>query len=387
MLIQSLAIENFRNHARAILKFGDRMNAILGDNGEGKTNIIEAISYLCLTRSFYAATDSVALQQGKERFLLRGEFTGDGGTTWAVDVEYDRTALKKTVSVNGIVEDSLSSVIGKFPAVILSPEQNGITFGGPAERRRFLDVVISQSSKVYLEELLEYRRVLRQRNKLLAEAKLQRRVPSKELVVWDDGLVKRGVKIMIRRRDFLESILPAVKENYGQLAANREKPSISYVPSFQIEDWTDAPSLEKLFRKALEQTKESERKTVSTMVGPHRDDIDLRVDGLELKYFASQGQHKTFLIALKLAEFGYLKEIRQETPLFLLDDVFSELDEHRGQHVVGLVSNASQTFVTTTDERLFERNIPWNGANRKFLVRQGAVLSGRGVVSTNEISR
>lgn len=363
------------------------MNAIFGDNGEGKTNIIEAISYLCLTRSFYAATDGVALQQGKEKFLVRGEFTGDGGTSWDVHVEYDSTAQKKTVSVNGTLEDPLSSVIGKFPAVILSPEQNGITFGAPAERRRFMDVVISQSSKVYLEELIEYRRVLRQRNKLLAEAKLQKRAPSSELAAWDDGLISRGVKIMQRRRDFLEAVLPAVKENYGQLAGTREKPAMSYVPSFEIADWADASSLDALFRRALEQSRESEGRTASTMVGPHRDDINLRVNGLELKHFASQGQHKTFLIALKLAEFAYLKEVRRETPLFLLDDVFSELDKRRGQHVVRLVGSSSQTFVTATDERVFQRNVPWNGANRKFHIRQGAVLTGREQASIHEISR
>ncbi len=386
MQIRRLEIENFRNHERTTLQFGDRLNAILGNNGEGKTNIIEAISYLCLTRSFYAANDGITLQQGKERFALHGDFTGDGGIVWSVRVEYDKATQKKSVSVNGTVEDPLSSVIGKFPAVILSPEQNGITFGAPSERRRFMDMVISQSSKIYLEELLEYRRVLRQRNKLLSEAKVQRRAPSGQIEAWNKGLVQRGAKIMQRRRDFLEAVLPAVRESYGQLAGTRERPGMTYVPSFAVEEWSGASSLETLFQKALETSRESETRIGSTLVGPHRDDVDLRVDGLELKHFASQGQHKTFLVALKMAEFGYLKEVRGETPMFLLDDVFSELDEQRGRQVVGIVGGASQTFVTTTDERVFEQTSRWNGANRKFYIHRGALLPESEQASIHEVS-
>src|SRR5512132_3733918 len=171
MLIAEVRLRNFRNHADSQLDFGQGINVLSGRNGQGKTNILEAISYLSLTKSFYASSDATAVRFGTDAFAVEGEIIAGSGLRYTVQVTYGIKEGEKVFTVNNTRPESLASVIGTFPVVILSPENNAITFGGPAARRRFVDLTLSQVSRVYLEDLLEYRKILRQRNRLLSDAR------------------------------------------------------------------------------------------------------------------------------------------------------------------------------------------------------------------------
>jgi DNA replication and repair protein RecF len=373
MKLQRTEIRDFRNHAASVLDFANGINAIFGDNGEGKTNIVEAISYLCLTKSFYASSDALVVRIGSERFDVRGSFEADSGMQSSVAASYEASTAKKTMTVNKAPVETLSSIVGQFPAVILSPEQNGITFGAPTERRKFLDLAISQASKLYLEEILEYRRILRQRNKILLDARLARRDCTDLLEPWDESLLRTGTSIMMRRAKFVEDFRPLVEKQFSVVAAEGERPGIEYVPSFEgLASWT-REAVEERFAEELRIHSDEERKTGTTAVGPHRDELEFCIDDLSLRKYASQGQHKTFLVALKLAEFSYLKDQQNETPILVLDDVFSELDEHRSGRLLDLTGNVGQVFITATDDRAFGSGFKWDANHRRFLVQQGTV--------------
>jgi len=378
MKLARAEIRNFRNHEHTILECADGINAILGNNGEGKTNIVEAVSYLCLTKSFYASGDAVVLQIGKQSFEIHGQFVSDSQVQKSVSASYETSTARKSVAINTSPVETFSSIIGQFPVVVLSPEQSGITFGAPSERRKFLDLVVSQSSKLYLDRLLNFRRILRQRNRVLLQGKLTRKDCSKALEPWNESFAQAGSELMVRRETFVREFQRYMVEAYEQLAGSHEKPSLKYEPSVSGLELEEPDSVRETLHQELNRHFDEECRTGTTVAGPHRDELDFRVNGLALRKFASQGQHKTFLVALKLAEFFYLKECCRETPILLLDDVFSELDGQRSQRLLSLVEPLGQVFITTTDERMFAGN-SWSGKNRKIFIREGEIVNAEKV--------
>jgi len=371
--IRELHVQKFRNHTHSDAVFGGSVNAVLGENGEGKTNLLEAISYLCLTKSFFGSSDDIVLQVGERQFEISGELESETGIRFHIGVLYDSVERKKKFSINKSPVEQFSDVVGQFPIVVLSPESGAITSGGPADRRRFLDFVISQASKVYLEDLLEYRRVLRQRNKVLFDAKVGRTPCDDLLEPWDQELIERGLRITDRRRKFLEELQPIVHESYDRIAGDDEKPTITYSPSVAHEAGATEEELRRGFREELRRKAQEERRLGISLVGPHRDELDLAIDGLGVRSHASQGQHKTFLLALKLAEFFYLRKTRNEQPMLLLDDIFTELDSHRSARLLRLTETVGQTFITATSGNVFPDEVDWRGANKRFLVHRGRV--------------
>jgi len=371
--IRDIHVRKFRNHAQTDAVFGDGVNAFLGQNGEGKTNLLEAISYLCLTKSFFGSTDGIVLQVGEGAFEVSGELEGDTGIRYHVAVRYEHTEKAKEFFINRTRVEKFSEVVGQFPVVVLSPESGAITTGGPADRRRFLDFVISQSSKVYLEDLLEYRRVLRQRNKVLFDSRVSRSDTSDLLEPWNEELVNRGTKIVLRRYLFLEEFQPMVNISYRSIAGSTESPTMTYEPSVKAEEAASEESIRSAFLRDIKRKASEERRFGITLVGPHRDELGLEINNLAVRSHASQGQHKTFLIALKVAEFLYLQSRRNEKPILLLDDIFTELDEHRAERLLELTESAGQSFVTTTSENVFPTDFDWAGGNKRFLVQRGTV--------------
>ncbi len=388
MRITHLLMRNFRNHARTEIELGCGINALLGNNGQGKTNVLEAVSYLSLTKSFYAANDATVLQLDKDVFEVEGTILTDANIEHTVRAAYSR-AGEKQFTINGAKPDTLASVIGRFPIVVLSPENNSITFGGPMERRKFIDLLLSQISRSYLEDVLEYRRVLKQRNKLLLDAKLERLYSPELIEPWTEGLVHLGSRIILHRLQFVREFQEYVKRAYKDLVYDRvggrnparpslpagwdEEPGVAYNSLDGVEEAQDAQAIASLMMSEIERRTFEERKRGATLVGPHRDDLVLKIDDISVQHYASQGQHKTMLVALKIAEFFYLKERREEVPIFLLDDVFSELDDKRSRLLLNTVSSLGQTFITTTDESVFHGAVEWDGVNRKFFVEGGAV--------------
>jgi DNA replication and repair protein RecF len=369
MIVQRLQLQRFRNHASTEVALGSHVNGLVGNNGQGKTNILEALSYLSLTKSFFGTTDRTVLQHGAASFELIGQVQDAGGKTHTVQIVYDRETNQKMVSVNGVRAESMASVIGLFPVVVLAPEHGKITAGSPGERRKFIDMVLSQLSRSYLEDMLEYRRVLKQRNKILAEARVEGRDPSRALEPWTESLALHGSRIVMRRAEFVRALVPYVRETHRALAGGTEEPSLSYACSagggVTAED-AYGRMLEELHRRAGE-----ERRRGLSLVGPHRDDLRLLLDGVEVQPYASQGQHKTLLVALKIAECLYLRERSEEPPSLLLDDLFGELDPRRSRRILAMVSELGQTVIAATDAALFQDAIVWNERNRRFVVENG----------------
>jgi DNA replication and repair protein RecF len=382
MELHTLRLQRFRNHLDSSFEFGSGTNVLLGDNGQGKTNIIEAISYLCLTKSFYAGSDDLVVSFGQQSFEVDGTFIGTAGNEHTVRVIYDKPSTAKVYSVNRMQAEPLSSVIGKFPVVVFSPEHTPITMGGPAERRRFTDLVISQSSAIYYQELLEYRRVVRHRNKILLNAKLARRSPDALLEPWDEQLVQLGSTIMHRRMEFVQEFLPYIYTAYHQLVGHEEEPAMEYRPARLIDPNASSEDIRQILREELVVKRYDEERTGSSLVGPHRDEFALKINNLDLRRYASQGQHKTFLVALKIGEFFYLKERCDEPPILLLDDVFTELDEHRSRQLMRFVEELSQTFITTTNPEIVDHLAAQNDRNRQFTIQNGAVVEQRTLSTT-----
>jgi DNA replication and repair protein RecF len=373
MIVAVVRVRNFRNHSESRLEFGKGINALLGDNGEGKTNILEAISYLSLTKSFYANTDGTVVRLGEDGFEVEGWIVSNGGAEHHIRVTYRREGGTKEYEVNGGRPERLSSVIGRFPIVILSPENGAITFGGPAERRKFVDLVLSQMSPAYLETLFEYRRVVRQRNRILLDARAHGSVSEAVLEPWDEGLALHGSVLVERRWRFVQEFLPYIVNSYHELVGEKQEvPAVSYESTCRAgEGELPREAVAGNILDLLRRHRGEEVKRGTTLVGPHRDNILFTLSGIPVQQYASQGQHKSLLVALKIAEFAYLSERREERPILLLDDVFSELDGSRSARVLDLAGKLGQTVITTTDERSFGAGVVWNEVNRRFAVEHG----------------
>jgi DNA replication and repair protein RecF len=372
MKLLSLTLRQFRNHVSSAFSFGAASNVLLGKNGQGKTNVLEAISYLCLTKSFYAGADATAVHCGTSMFEVEGEFLSGVDVRHRVRIVYDEQLRQKKFFINASEITRLSEVIGLFPIVVLSPENNSITFGSPSERRKFADLVMSQSSKAFVEDMMEYKRVLRQRNKILSDA--QGNDCSVILAPWTEMLIRHGSAVIHKRNNFLTEFVPYVEKAYEAVSHNGERPALRYVPQIEVTGSMERDAVADALRLLSERKAADERRSGSTLFGPQRDDIAFSIDGLPLREYASQGQHKTFLIALKIAEFWYLKERCAELPIILFDDVFSELDETRSRQLLEMLAAMGQTFITTTSERVFEGVRQWDDAHRKFYIRSGAVV-------------
>lgn len=377
MFLASLHLKNFRNHPDTSIDCGRGVNFLLGNNGQGKTNVVEAISYLCLTKSFYAGSDAIVLRFGEGMFEVRGTLVSDEGKASEVRVAYLAGENEKHYMVNRKRVEPLSSVIGKFPIVIFSPEHGSITMGGPAERRKFLDLVISQSSRTYFQALLDYRTVLKQRNRVLLDLRLGRAGGNGLLDPWDEQLVQFGTAVWQHRRRFLKEFEPVVGSVYRQFVDGVEEPAFVYRPLPQGDLPEDTAEVADRFAALLASRENEERRLGTTLVGPHRDEVIFTLDGREVRPYASQGQHKTFIISLKLAEFLYLREKCGETPLLMLDDVFAELDDERTERVIAYVENIGQAFLTSTHRNLMEG---WNlhrGDSRQFYIEAGTIADQR----------
>jgi DNA replication and repair protein RecF len=376
MKLQFVQLQNFRNHADTTLDCTEGCNLIVGDNGQGKTNLLEAIAYLSLTKSLFGSSDSTVLSIGSDFFELEGRFQSDAGIETSVRDAY-AVAEEKSVTIDGERVERFSDVIGLFPIVTLFPEHHAITLGPPADRRKFIDFVLSQASKSYLLDVMEYKRVLKQRNRVLQDQRGTRNGSSSSLDVWDEGLIRHGSRIVSARLKFLESFQRQLQQSYEQLVEEPEVPNVHYVSTIgespeTVENGRGKEYVDHLFRAALSETRADESRIGMTLVGPHRDELAFTLDGLDIRKYASQGQHKTFLIALKAAEFAYLKELRGETPIMLLDDVFGELDDIRTRCLLRSLKHAGQTFITAAKEALFNAVSADNC--KRFTVANGTLV-------------
>lgn len=372
MRVRKVQLTNFRNHSNSSLEFSGGLNFITGANAQGKTSILEALSYICLTRSFLQQADMTVAKAGTDLFSVSATMETDRNIVNKVRVNYDAASGKKYFLDSNEVRKS-ADVIGMFPIVVLAPGDFALTGGAPAERRKFVDIVLSQVSRAYLDELTEYRRALKQRNRILLDAKLNNSLNDDLLEAWTDALIAHGARIIARRERFVGEFQESFSTAYRGLVESGETPTMRYEPSFEAGD-----DLETAFRKKLHEMARIERARGATLAGPHRDDIGFFLNGMPIKEFASQGQHKTFLVSLKVAEFHYIKEMLGETPAMLLDDVLTELDYTRATRTIQTVAGLGQTFITATDMLSFDEKMLDMREARFHTVKEGNIIEEGG---------
>jgi len=344
MILSSIHLKNFRSHKNTQLNFSDELNYIVGGNGQGKTSILEAIYYLCTTKSNNSKSDIEVVRFNEEEFEITGLFKNLTNDT--VRIYYSRNENKKYYFQNGKQVSRSAEIIGKFPVVILTPADHSITQGSPGDRRKFVDSVISQASDTYLKILLDYNKTLRHRSTLLNRLKeTKQQALLDELDAWTAKLVQGGVEIIKHRIKFINEFNSFMKKSYKIIMGNDEEPKIYY--SFL--DESRISEIEIHFKEQLFMRKDEELRRALNLVGPHRDEFVFTINDMNLKSYGSQGQHKTFQTALRFAQFFYLKERTDKTPLFLLDDVFGELDAKRSGKISEYLKQVGQAFITLTD--------------------------------------
>lgn len=341
MWLKNLTLLNFKNYNAADLKFSSTVNAFVGNNGAGKTNLLDAIHYLCLCKSYFNPIDSQQIKTGEDVFLVQGDFDKDEKNE-KISCGLKRNQ-KKSFKRNKKEYDKLADHVGLFPVVMISPYDINIIMDGSEERRRFIDNVISQTDSRYLDELIVYNKHLLNRNALLKQVAATRTLDVALLQILDEQLVNSGNIIFQKRKEFLLDFIPLFDQHYRFLTNEAEQVSLTYQSQLN----------EQPFETLLAQSIEKDRILERTTTGIHKDELQFEIAQMPLKKFGSQGQQKSFLIALKLAQYSYLQKFKKFKPLLLLDDIFDKLDQHRIHKLMEMVSHHDfgQIFITDTDKK------------------------------------
>lgn len=369
MILKRISILNYKNIAQADLSFSPNVNCFLGNNGMGKTNLLDAIYYLSFCKSFSNVMDSQNIRHGEDFFIIQGFYDLDGK-----EEEFYcgmKRRQKKQFKRNKKEYERLSDHIGFIPLVMVSPADADLISGGSEERRRFVDLVISQSDKGYLDALIRYNKALVQRNALLkGEAEPDGTV----LDIWEEQMESYGRLIFERRAAFVKRFIPVFQEFYRFISSDHEQVGIRYESDASDGD----------LRLLLQQSRMRDRILGHSTKGIHRDDLLLSLGEYPMKRIASQGQSKTFLIALKLAQFDFLKQTGHTDPILLLDDIFDKLDALRVEKIIQLVSGTrfGQIFITDTNRKYLDEIIVQNGNDfRLFHVCNGEIHPMKGGVA------
>ncbi len=365
MHLKSLSILDFKNIEQADVRFCPKLNCLLGDNGAGKTNILDAIYYLSFCKSFFNSVDSLNIRHGNEFFMLKGDFLrGDDNET--VSCGY-RNGQKKQFKRNHKIYKRLSEHIGLFPLVMVSPSDSSLITGGSDERRKFMDGVISQYDHSFLDSLIKYNRALLQRNNLLKRFSENGGFDEDTLLIYDDQLCEFGKTIFLKRKEFIGKMIPVFQYFYKFVSGGNEMVALEYNSSLESNDLSEQLSL----------CRGKDRATQFTNSGIHKDDLNLLLDGYPIKKLGSQGQNKTYLVALKFAQFEFIKNISGIKPILLLDDIFDKLDANRVGKIIELVSQDKfgQIFISDTNRKHLEDIIfRINSENMIYKIADGKVL-------------
>jgi len=337
-----ITITQFKNYSSSTFNFNERIIGICGLNGKGKTNLLDTIYYCCFTKSYFTKIDGLNCQFNSDGFRIES-VTGKANKIICIF----KGVGKKEISLNDVVYTKFSEHIGKFPCVIIAPDDVELIMGGSEERRLFIDTVISQMDAAYLQRLIIYNKVLQQRNSVLKKFAEQGKVDWTLLEVLDEQLIEPGNYIFSKRKDFTLQMIPLVQQFYNQIANNEELVSLNYESQLITQD----------FEAVLNQYRQKDFILQRSNGGVHKDDLSIQLNGQVFKTTASQGQRKSLLFALKLAEFELLKIDKGFAPLLLLDDVFEKLDDARMQNLLHWVCNKNdgQVFITDTHKERLEQ--------------------------------
>jgi len=340
MYLKKLALTNFKNYELNELEFSPKINCFVGNNGVGKTNILDAIHYLSLTKSFFNSIDSISIRHGEDYFIIQGTFVRDGEE----DLIYCafQKQKQKLLKRNGKEYQKLSDHIGRYPVVMISPADSALITEGSEDRRRFMNKIISQYSAEYLDSVLRYSKALQQRNKVLKDINLSKNADTDMLSIWDAQLVKYGTFVYNERDVLVNELIPVFQEYYSLISSDKETVRLKYRSHL-----SEGSFIEHLLNSVAK-----DRYLEYTTVGIHKDDLLLEMNDFSVKTLGSQGQQKSYLVALKLAKFDYIKHKAGFSPILLLDDIFDKFDSKRVEQIIKLVGNErfGQIFITDTHQ-------------------------------------
>lgn len=340
MKLSSLSVVNFKNYASFEMQPASGINCFIGNNGVGKTNLLDAIYYLSYCKSFFNPSDSQNIKYNEDFFVIEGEYQLEA----TIEKLYCgvKKGHKKKFKRNAKEYDRLADHIGSFVSVMVTPNDVELILGGSDVRRKFLDGIIAQFDKQYLDHLFKYNKVLQQRNALLKYFQKERTWNEDNLKVWDESLMQYGQYIFEKRSNFLDAFKPIFNERYQSITDSAEVVDIQYVSQLNSLNFNDL----------LLSTRDKDKVLAYTNGGIHKDDLLFNLKGYPVKKYGSQGQQKSFLIALKFGQFAFLKKSKNYFPILLLDDIFDKLDQQRIYSLMKLVSNKEfgQVFITDTNE-------------------------------------
>lgn len=358
MHLKYLSVVNYKSFESKTMAFSAMINCLVGENGKGKTNILDAIYHLCFGKSYFNPVATQNIQHNKDFFVIEGEFE-KAQKSEKIVCSFKRGA-KKVMKRNGKTYERFSEHIGFLPLVMISPADRDLIVEGSETRRKFIDGVISQSDKTYLQTLISYNKILAQRNALLKYFAANNTFSHDTLTVYNEQLHERGTHIFEKRKLFLESFIPIFKDQYAIISGKEEYIDFNYNSQLFESSLTD------LLTKAIDK----DRILQYTSVGIHKDDLDFNITGHPIKKFGSQGQQKSFLIALKLAQFHFIKEQSNTNPILLLDDIFDKLDEKRVAQLIALVEkdNFGQLFISDTHPQRTEKVVQQTQRDYKMFI-------------------
>ncbi|MBT4708782.1 MAG: DNA replication and repair protein RecF [Flavobacteriaceae bacterium] len=339
LILNKLSLINYKNIDSKAFVFDYKINCLVGDNGVGKTNVLDSIYHLAMTKSYFNSITSQSINHKAEFMVIEGNFKK--GNKSEKIISSLKKGQRKTFKRNGKIYKKFSDHIGLIPVVMISPYDRDLIQEGSSNRRKFIDNVISQNNKTYLSQIISYQKILYQRNALLKYFKKNNNFDINILKVYDDQLYELSSPIYKTRIDFFKNFVPVFINRYNSISQNKEKVDISYDSQLNHE------SLDYLLKNSIEK----DRIVQYTSCGIHKDDLIFEIDNFPIKKYGSQGQQKSFLIALKLAQFDYLKTKSNSSPILLLDDIFDKLDNKRVKELIKLVNDDEfgQLFISDTD--------------------------------------
>lgn len=357
MILQSLSLIHYKNFESIAFEFDDKINCIVGENGKGKTNILDSIYHMAYAKSYFNPVTRQNILHGKDFFVIDGKFKRFDKTENLIISA--KKGQKKIVKRNSKAYDRLRDHVGFIPLVIISPTDRDLILEGSEIRRKFMDVVISQVDKVYLDKLIKYNAILSQRNALLKFFAANRTFDSSNLEVYNELMQELGQSIYERRQEFIQSFAPILQTRYQQICQKEEPIQITYKSQLHKN------TLKSLFEKNLQK----DLALQYTGVGIHKDDLIFDIRDYPVKKFGSQGQQKSYLIALKFAQYDYLKDSQGLNPILLLDDIFDKLDENRVKHIVSMVTNQGigQMFISDTHADRTEKVVKQHADQYKII--------------------
>lgn len=366
MILEKIRLNFFKNYSELDLSFSHGVNCIVGNNGMGKTNLLDAIYYSCMTKSYFGLSDRLIIKHGEDFFRIDAIFEKKEKHNLVVK---NKKGQKKEVICDEVPYEKYADHIGKFPVVMISPDDISIILEGSETRRKFLDNVLCQEDARYLCNIIQYNRVLKQRNAALKKMGEQRKIDGELLNSYDKQLLPLANQIFERRNLFLVEFVPVLKAMYLVISNGQEEMDCQYKSNLLTEKYEDL----------LLKNRDRDFYLQYTSTGIHKDDLVFTYEGRPLKKFASQGQRKSFLLAIKLAQFEFLRRRLGVKPILLLDDIFDKLDPQRMEKLVQLIcdKNFGQVFVSDTHESRLEKLLQTYDLDyEQFLINEGMIVNG-----------